>query len=230
MVKKVPKHVALIPDGNRRWARERGMKGTEGYKISGSFERLFSLFREGEKLGIEYFTLWVFSTDNWKRNPKEIDKLFDLFRKRFVQLEEEVKKGGLRFRHFGRKDRLPKDILKSIEKLEKFSEGNKGQGVQLCLDYGGRDEIVRVVNKLLKSGVSEIDEKDFGEELDSAGIPDVDLIIRTSGERRLSGFMPFQSVYAELFFSEKYYPDFGPADLREAVENFGERKRRFGKG
>jgi len=128
----------------------------------------------------------------------------------------------------GRKDRLPRKLVKALRKLEEETHDYSDFNVQLCLDYGGRDEIIRAVNKMLKSGVKKVDEKMFSDNLDSAGIPDPDLIIRTSGEKRLSGLLPFQSVYAELYFSDSYFPDFDALELRKAVKSFGNRVRRFG--
>ncbi len=224
---RVPKHVAIIPDGNRRWARARGMEETKGHDRSG--ENAMALFEEAKKLGIRYLTIWIFSTENWNRSRKEKEKLFDLFVRSFNKFEKEAVKNKIRFRHLGRKDRLPKRVIEAINKLEEATKDFREYNVQICMDYGGRDEIVRVVNKLLKAGVHEIKEDDIARHLDSAGIPDPDLIIRTSGEKRMSGFMPYQAGYSELYFTDVHFPDFGAEDLKKAVEDFGKRKRRFGK-
>lgn len=226
---RIPKHVAIIPDGNRRWAKERGMQGSLGHEKAGSSENLMKLFNEANELGLNHLTFWAFSTDNWKREKKEVDFLFKLLKKSFDEFQKEFVKEGIRFKHIGRKDRLPKDIVARLEKLEKDTAGNEGLNVSICMDYGGRDEILRAVNKLLKEGVKEIEEDDFKNYLDSAGIPDPDLIIRTSGESRTSGFMPFQSAYSEFYFCDVNFPDFGPEELRKAVAEFGRRKRNFGK-
>jgi undecaprenyl diphosphate synthase len=222
---KIPKHVAIIPDGNRRWAKEKGLKAFEGHARSATSEHLSRLFNEAEKLGVEYLSFWGFSTENWNRGKIEIKILFDLLRKNVEGFKKDVEVRGIKFRILGRRDRLPGDLVKGYEEIENDSKDNKGLNVQLLLDYGGRDEILRAVNKLPRGDISEYD---FGKALDSLGIPDVDLIIRTSGEKRLSGFMLWQGIYAELYFEEKNFPDFYEADLRKAIEDFGKRKRRFG--
>lgn len=226
--KTIPLHVVIIPDGNRRWAKKKGLDELEGHKKSGAYENLKLLLDEARKLKIKYFTLWGFSTENWKRARREIDALFELMNSLIKQIEPELIENKIRFRHFGRRDRLPKELVESIEKLEELTKNFSDFNLQICLDYGGRDEIVRALNKALKSGVTEVHEETLNNYLDSAGIPDPDLIIRTSGEKRLSGFMPYQSVYSEFYFTDLHFPDFGPSELSEAVEEFSRRKRRLG--
>ena len=225
--KVVPTHVAIIPDGNRRWAREKGLKSVEGYKAV-SYEHLESLFLEAKKAGVKYMSLWIFSTENWKRPKSEIKFLFNHFSRNVKTLLEGSIKNKVRVRHIGRKDRLPEDIVKSLNELEEKTKGFKEFNLQLCFDYGGKDEIVRAVNKILESGVKEIKGDQFLEYLDTWEIPDPELIIRTSGEKRTSGLMPYQSGYAELYFEKKFFPDFTPEDLRKAIEEFDRRKRNFG--
>ena len=145
------------------------------------------------------------------------------------EFEEKAIVKEIKFKHLGRKDRLPKKVIKAIEELEKATEKFDKFYVQICMDYGGRDEIVRAVNKLLRAGVHEVKEDDIDRYLDSSGIPDPDLIIRTSGEKRISGFMPYQATYSELYFTDVNFPDFGPDELRKAVEDFSKRKRTFGR-
>ncbi len=226
--KTVPQHVTIIPDGNRRWAKKHGLDELEGHKKAGAYENLKLLLSEAEKIGIKYFTLWGFSTENWQRSKKEVDSLFELMKSLLVKIEDDLIKDNIRFRHLGRKDRLPKELVQVIDKLEERTKDFSDFNLQICLDYGGRDEIVRALNKAIKSGVSEIDEEDLKNYMDSAGIPDPDMIIRTSGEKRLSGFMPYQSVYSEFYFTDLHFPDFGPVQLREAVDEFSKRKRRMG--
>ncbi len=225
---KVPKHIAVIPDGNRRWAKKRGLKGVEGHKSVASIEKFSKLFDVAKEYGVGYFTFWAFSTENWKRDKEEVEYLFDLLKNFAREFRDYAIKNKIRFRHLGRKDRIPKDVLLELEKTEDATKKFSNFCVQICLDYGGRDEITRAINKILKSGVNEISEDDVVNYLDSAGIPDPDLIIRTSGEKRLSGLMPFQSAYSELYFTDVYFPDFGPADLEKAIEEYGNRARRFG--
>ena len=224
----VPMHVAIIPDGNRRWAKERGMEGFRGHQKAGEVENMISLFEAARKLGVKYISFWGFSTDNWKREKEENDKLFDVLLKGMKAFLEYAHKNKVRFRHFGRKDRFSKEVLEAVEKLDSETKNYSDYNVNLCLDYGGRDEILRAVNKLLRAKAKEIDEAQFSKVLDTQGVPEPDLILRTSGEKRLSGFMPWQGVYAELIFIDKHFPDFTPEDVKEAVEEFSNRKRRFG--
>lgn len=228
MQKTLPLHVAIIPDGNRRWARSKGLPATEGHAFAATKERFHALLTEAKKLGIRYLTLWAFSTENWKRDEKEVKKLFELLRSTIHWFSKELVTQKIHFKHLGRRDRLPKDLVKEIEKVEKLTKHFTEHHVHFCLDYGGRDELVRAINKLLSSGVKHIQEEDLHRFLDTQGIPDPDLIIRTSGEQRTSGFMPFQATYSELYFTDCYFPDFGPEELRKAVESFSKRKRRFG--
>lgn len=225
---KIPAHVVIIPDGNRRWAREKGMKAVAGHLKAGQEDNVKSLIGEAKNLGVKYLSLWAFSTENWNRNPNEIKAILDLITGIVRKLGKEAHENKFRIRHIGRKDRLPKNLASELKKLEEETKDCNELNIQLCLDYGGRDEMTRAVNKILKSGKKSISEKEFPEFLDSAGIPDPDMIIRTSGEKRLSGFMPFQSDYAELYFIEKFFPDFKAEDLKEAVKDYGRRQRRIG--
>jgi undecaprenyl diphosphate synthase len=223
----VPRHIAIIPDGNRRWAKTKGLEGTFGHYRAGAYDNLEELFKEGKKLGVGHMSIWGFSTDNWKRSKLEQKEIFKLILSGVERFIKKAHKSKIRFRHFGRKDRLPKNLINALEKLEKETASYDGFNVNLCLDYGGRDELIRAVNKALENG-KKISEKDFSGLLDSSGVPDVDMIIRTSGEKRLSGFMPFQGAYAELYFSYVHFPDFGVKELRKSVREFGRRQRRFG--
>jgi len=222
------RHLAIIPDGNRRWAVAKGLVSTMGHYKAGAVDNLLVLMRGAKELGVEYLSFWGFSTENWKRDVVERKAIFDLILKSVDGLRKVAVKEGIRFRLIGRRDRLPEGLISALEGLEKETYDYSSFNVQLLLDYGGRDEIIRGVNKLLGEGVKSVDEAGFSEVLDSAGVSDVDMIIRTGGEKRLSGLMPFQSVYAELYFCDKMFPDFGVEDLRGAVEEFGRRKRRFG--
>lgn len=225
---KVPMHVAIIPDGNRRWATEKGLEPSFGHYKSASYENIISLLNESKSLGIKYISFWGFSTENWNRNQMEVKAIFDLVSDLIARLRKDAKENKVRFRHIGRKDRLPEKLVQEIKQIEEETKNYLDINVQLCLDYGGRDEILRALNKMLRSGNKNINEETMKENLDTFDIPDPDLIIRTSGEKRLSGFMPFQSVYAELYFTEVYFPDFDALELRKAVEEFSRRQRRFG--
>lgn len=225
---KVPVHISIIPDGNRRWAKEKGMIGSMGHYKSGSKENILSLFEEAKKQGVKYMSVWGFSTENWSRDEKEIKSIFELVLDIVKKLRGDAEKNKIRFRHMGRKDRLPKNLREALEELEEETKNYDDFNVQLFLDYGGRDEIIRAVNKIIARKKGKIDEKDIIENLDTMGIPDPDLIIRTSGEKRVSGLMPWQSVYAEYYFSDVHFPDFDARELRKAIEDFGKRDRRFG--
>ena len=224
-----PVHVAIIPDGNRRWAKMKGFGAGHGYLRGGDYEHVKGLVFEAKRLGVKYLSLWGFSTENWERPKRERDVVFKLILNNVDKFRRDAVENKIRFRHVGRKDRLPENLISEIAKLEDETEKFDEFNVLLCLDYGGRDEIVRAVNKALVSGVKRVDEKRFSEFLDTRGIPDADLIIRTAGDHRLSGFMLFQSAYSEFYFPEVSFPDFGKKDLAAAVEEFVRRKRTFGR-
>jgi len=225
---KIPLHVAIIPDGNRRWAKEKGLDATMGHKVAGEVAHLKSLMQEAKNLGVKYISFWGFSTENWSRSQTETSAIFKMIEESAPELETYFKENNIKFKHLGRKDRLPRSLVSALIKLEKITENNSAFGVQLCLDYGGRDEILRAVNKIIEFGAQRVDENSFKSFLDTKDIPDPDLIIRTSGEQRTSGLMPFQAVYSELYFSEVYFPDFDEKELRKAIVSFGNRTRRFG--
>lgn len=224
----VPKHIAVIPDGNRRWARKKGLAPQMGHYTAIGFQNLHLLLEEAQKQGVEYFTLWGFSTENWKRNPEEVNALMRLFVETIHSFREEARQRQIRFRHLGRKDRLPVLLVREIALLEKETKNYTKFNVQLCLDYGGADELLRAFKKIIRSRRSKISEETLLNSLDSSGLPPIDLVIRTSGEQRLSGFMPLQTTYAELYFSQVHFPDFNVSELRKAIEEFGRRQRRFG--
>ncbi len=226
---KPPRHIAIIPDGNRRWAQARGLSALQGHAAAAQYNHLHSLFDEAKKLGAEYLTFWTFSTENWKREQKEVDNLFYLMTKMLKRLERDAVKNKIRFRHIGRRDRIPKKLLATIESLEEKTKDFDDFHLQIAIDYGGRDEILRAVNKLLSNGTRLVSEDEFMKYLDTRDLPDPDMIIRTSGEYRMSGFMPVQGAYSEFYFTDKHFPDFGPLQLREAVASYYERQRRHGK-
>lgn len=225
----IPEHVVIIPDGNRRWARSKGWKAYVGHRKGIEHDKMSGIFEEAQKMGVKYLTLWGFSTENWDRDEKEIEFLWDLFKKNIEKWGSEFEKKQIKFTHLGRKDRLPKDLVKMMTDLEKNTYNNKKLSFQLCLDYGGRDDIVRAINTLIKEGKENITEKDLDFYLDTKGdIPNPDLIIRTSGEQRTSGIFAYQGAYAELYFTDKHFPDFKANDLKLAVMDYSARTRRFG--
>lgn len=227
--RRVPQHVVIIPDGNRRWARQQGLKAWIGHKVSSQPERLKQYFLECRDFGVKYFTFWALSTENLTtRDERELKVLYQIIRDNINEYEKLLETEKIRFRHLGRKDRLPTDIIEALNRLEKTTEKFDDLHMQLCLDYGGRDDIVRAIKKMIDAGITEVNENLVSEYLDGAGIPDPDLIIRTSGEHRTSGILPYQSTYAELYFTNIYFPDFGPLEFRRAILDYAGRVRRFG--
>lgn len=223
----MPVHLTIIPDGNRRWSRENRLKTTAGYVISGSFENIRKLFNCAKDLGVKYCSIWGFSTENWDRDKSEIDEILRVVERGIDKFLEKAHREQISFKHIGRKDRLPEKLIEKLELLEKETIDYVDFVALLCLDYGGRDEMARAVQKAISAG-KKFDEESFMKFLDTAGIPEPELIIRTGGEKRLSGFMPYQTTYSEIYFTDKFFPDFSSEDLKEAVKWFGKRERRFG--
>lgn len=227
----VPNHIVMILDGNRRWARARGLKPWEGhYHGYKAVEKLATAARE---LGVHTFTVWAFSTENWERPKAEIDAIMNLFRKALKEKEKEFHRDRVALVHLGRKDRLPGDIRDEFARIEKETAKYSNHHVfNLAIDYGGRSEIVRAAQKAIESGMNpkDLDEKTFEKFLDTYNqpYPDPDLFIRTSGEQRTSGLLPWQMVYAEYYFDQTHLPDFTPEKLREAILDYSRRRRRFG--
>jgi undecaprenyl diphosphate synthase len=225
---KVPTHIALICDGNRRWAKQRGMPSIEGHRVGA--DKAISIATASRDMGVRYLTLWMFSTENWNRDKTEVKYLMNLIRLRFQRFAKSFHKDKVRFTHLGRKDRLPTDIVKMLEKMEDETKDYDNYFLNLALDYGGQDEIIRAIQKGAEAGLnmSEISARQFEELLDTSGMPDPDLIIRTSGEKRLSGLMSWQSAYSEYYFTDVSLPDFGVDDLKTAITDYSRRVRRFG--
>lgn len=227
----VPNHIAMILDGNRRWARARGLKPWEGhYNGYLAIEKLAKAVRS---LGVHTFTVWAWSTENWDRPQDEIDGIMNLFRKALKEKESDFHKEKVALVHLGRKDRLPADIRNELIRIESDTKKYAKHHIyNLAVDYGGRSEIVRATQKAIESGInsSELNEKSFEKFLDTYGqpYPNPDLFIRTSGEQRTSGLMPWQMVYAEYLFADVHLPDFSPEHLRNAILDFSRRRRRFG--
>lgn len=225
----IPRHIAIIPDGNRRWARAHALTVTAGHHRAGSYDHLSSLIREAERLGVGYLSIWAFSTENWSRRETEREAIFGLIMNGLDDFKQSFAEYQIQFRFVGRKDRISQKLLQSLESFEQETKDNDRFTVIFCLDYGGRDELMRAMRALVKSGTSSLTEDDFAKHLDTQGIPDPDLIIRTGGEKRLSGFMPWQSVYTELYFTDAYFPNFDAKGMRKAIEEFSRRQRRFGR-
>lgn len=229
---KMPQHVAIILDGNGRWAKAKGMPRNYGH-IQGA-KTVETICEDAYKMGIQYLTVYAFSTENWNRPEDEVDALMKLLRNYMKTCLQTAKKNRMCVRVLGEKSRLDEDIRTRIEELEAATRDNDGLHFQIAINYGGRDEIVRAMRKLanrVESGelaANEITEELVEESLDTAGIPAPDLLIRTCNEQRISNFLLWQLAYTELYFTPVAWPDFTKEELRKAVEAYNHRNRRFG--
>lgn len=225
-------HIAFIMDGNRRWAKKRGLPIAAGHRQGA--ETLTNIAKAAKKMGLKYMTVYAFSTENWQREKSEVDGLMNLLRQYLDNGFKELQENNARIIFIGEREMLAADIQAKMAKIE--SESAKNNDVTLCvaLSYGGRQEITAAARKLaqrVKEGLlepSEITPQIMGDALYTAGIPDPDLLIRTSGEERLSNFLPWQSAYTELYFSETLWPDFSAAELEEIIKKYELRERRYG--
>jgi len=227
---KIPDHIALILDGNRRWARSKGLRPWEGHKAG--YQAVRKLAHASRHLGVHTFTIWSFSTENWDRPKKEIDQIMSILKEGLKEFGREAHKEKVRLIHLGRKDRFPNELVEIIESLEASTKKFKNNILNLALDYGGRDEILRAVRNIVTDKIDsrKIDEKLFESYLDTAQqpYPYPDLFIRTSGEQRTSGLMPWQMAYSEFYWEESHLPDFTPQKLKNAILDYSRRRRRFG--
>jgi undecaprenyl diphosphate synthase len=227
-----PQHVAIIMDGNRRWARSRGMPPTYGHRRGA--EAVRRAVEGCAKEGIRYLTLFAFSSENWRRPASEVGDLMDLLRVYFRRELNELCRNGIQLRVIGDRDGLPDDIRELIEETEELSRDNQRVVVVMALNYGSRREITEAARRLAEQAQAgrldpeEIDEQLFGRCLSTAGIPDPDLLIRTSGEQRISNFLLWQLAYTELVFLPLSWPDFSEDHLRDALREFHRRERRYG--
>jgi len=229
---KVPRHIAIIMDGNGRWAVEKGLPRQEGHRQG--VETVRDTVRCANDLGIGILTLFAFSTENWQRPAWEVNYLMSLPEKYFQSELPELIRNNVRVRLIGDKARLPGKVRKAVEDGSEATKNNTGMILNFALNYGGRSEILRAVNDLLSDAAAgnvkgRIDENKFSAYLYTAGLPDPDLLIRTGAEKRISNFLLWQLAYAELWFSNVYWPDFSRLHLIEAVHDYQMRKRRFGK-
>ena len=221
----LPRHIGFIMDGNGRWAKKRGMPREYGHRFGAeTFRKVMEYCGD---IGIEAATFYVFSTENWKRPQKEVDSIMKLLNKYLDECEEKVMKNNVRFVFLGDKSVFPPDMRAKMIDIEEKSKGNKSI-VNLALNYGGRDEIAMAVNKLISEGKREISEADISSALYTSESPELDLIVRTGGDMRISNFLLWQSAYAELYFTDVLWPDFSSDDVDAAINNFMSRKRRFG--
>ena len=228
----LPRHVAIIMDGNGRWAKQHMLKVAMGHRAG--VEALRSIIRESSDTGIEALSLFAFSTENWRRSQTEVDALMQLLLEYFAREIDELDENRVRIRILGEKAGLPQPQREALVRAEERTKDNNGLRLNIAINYGGRQEIVRAARLLAEKAVSgeirpdEIDEAAFAGCLYTAGLPDVDLLIRTSGEMRLSGFLLYQCAYAEFLFPEKLWPDFTLEDYRAALRAYAQRDRRFG--
>jgi len=228
----VPKHLAIIPDGNRRWAKQHGLPLIEGHRLG--IDKLRDVLKWCRNLNIRMVTFWGFSMENFDRDKDEVQLLMRLFEQKIEEVKrEEVHKYKIRVRVFGRRELLPAKVREKIEKFEKETEGYSDYYANILLAYGGKQEIIDACNFLLedcrKGKLTSVTEENFPKYLSTGELPDPDLIIRTSGEQRLSGFMPWKTTYSELYFCPKLWPDFSEQDLKDALDDYQRRKRRFGR-
>ena len=223
---KIPRHIAIIMDGNGRWAKKRLMPRSFGHRQG--MERMIGLMEHAFDLGVDYITVYALSTENLKRPKEELEGLFNLIRNHFKSYMSRVCARGVRLRVVGNVSLLPADVQEILRSSEAETAQYEGRGINIALAYGSRDEIVRAVNAAIDRG-EKVTEESFSALLYTGGVPDPDLIIRTGKEVRLSNFLLYQAAYAELYFSDKMFPEFSDRELEKAIAEYSSRTRRFGK-
>lgn len=222
----VPKHIGIILDGNGRWATKRGLPRNYGHRKG--VEAIFRTIEASLKFGIKYMSVFAFSTENWKRSKEEIDGIFSLVKEFFESEIDKIVTSGVKINFFGDLTAFSEDIREVLYKAVELSKNNNKLTFNMCLNYGGKQDIVQSVNNLISNGKKMITEQDISDNLYSKGMPDLDFVIRTSGEERLSNFMVYQAAYAELYFPKVLWPDFNEKELWKALVVYSKRKRRFG--
>ena len=231
MNKEVPNHVAIIMDGNGRWAQKRGLKRTKGHQKGAEVLKKISEYVYDKK--IKVLSVFAFSTENWKRDKEEVDYLMNLFIKVFKKNFDSIKEKGVKIVFSGLKDKLSDKVLKAMDEMTSETKNNENGIFNICLNYGGQDEIVEATKKIAKEvqngtlDISEINSKVLSKNMFN-NLPPIDLMIRTSGEFRISNFMLWQLAYAELYFTDVLWPDFNEEEFDKALDSFGKRDRRFG--
>jgi len=226
--KEVPNHIAMIMDGNGRWAKAKGLPRIEGHKAG--TENIRNIIRGCVEFGVKYLTIYAFSTENWGRPKSEVSGLMSLFSNVFNRELSELNKQGAQLRHIGRWEGIPPNMQSQIKNGIETTKNNDRLVLTVAFNYGGREEIVAAIQGMINQGISaeEVNEKLVSQHLYTDDIPDPDLIIRTSGEQRSSNFLLWQSAYSEWLFPEVYWPDFGRDDLIKAIDSYNQRERRFG--
>ena len=225
----IPKHIVVFPDGNRRWAREKGLNTLEGHKKG--YDNLLNFCDWCKKRGVKIGTAFGFSTENWNRSPEEVDYLMKLLESALIDNLDKYDRDGVKIRVIGQKERLPKSLQEAIIKTEDATKNNSNFHLNLGISYGGKWDILNATKEIIKSGIpaEEVDEKLFESYLSTVGLQTPDFVIRAGGEMRMSNFVLWQAAYSELYFCPKYWPDFSEEDLDVALAEFDKRKRRFGK-
>ena len=225
----VPAHVAIIMDGNGRWAAERGLSRTDGHRAG--TENIRRILQSFAAHGVRYLTLFAFSTENWERPTEEVNALIEILQEMIDAETRQLHEEGVRLLHIGRLDRLPIGVQKGIADAIELTKGNTGITVALAYDYGGRSEMTEAIKSMVADGIqaSQIDEQLVGSYLYTAGMPDPDLIIRTAGEMRISNFLLWQAAYAEYYSTGVYWPDFGESEVDKAIAAYGQRRRKYGR-
>lgn len=226
-------HIAVIMDGNGRWATKRGLPRTAGHKKGA--EVVVQIAKAAKEFGVKYLTLYAFSTENWKRSPEEIGALMQLLRQYLDKNFKELEQNDVKIRFIGERYMLDADIVEKMERLEQNTAENKSLVLQIALSYGSRQEILNTAKEIaerVKNGdmqLQDIDEQTFSAMLYTGGVPDPDLLIRTSGEQRISNYLLWQIAYSELFFTKTLWPDFAKEEFKSIIENYQTRERRYGK-
>ena len=221
----IPKHIAIIMDGNGRWAKRRGLPRTLGHREGA--KALRKIITHAAKLGIKHLTVYAFSTENWKRSKEEVEALMFLFKTYLKGEEKNIMENNIKFTVSGREENVSESLLTAIKKLEDLSKDNTGLNLNIAFNYGGRAEIIDGINRLLKEGKKEIKEEEFSKYM-YRDIPDPELLIRTSGELRISNFLLWQIAYSEIYIIDTLWPDFDEKELEKAIESYNKRDRRFG--
>ncbi|UUV19541.1 isoprenyl transferase [Fusobacteria bacterium ZRK30] len=221
----IPKHIAIIMDGNGRWAQNRHLPRFVGHREGA--KRIKAIIEHAGNIGIKYLSVYAFSTENWKRPQKEVDALMDIFQKYLKAEAKNMLRDNIRLIVTGRKEGVSPKLLSAISEVEELTAGNDGLTFNICFNYGGRSEIIDAVKKIIESGEKNINEENFKDYLYS-DIPDPELVIRTSGEFRISNFLLWQMAYSEIYVTDVLWPDFDEKEFDRAIENFKNRDRRFG--
>ncbi|MFI3226850.1 MAG: isoprenyl transferase [Clostridia bacterium] len=222
----IPQHIAIIMDGNGRWAKKRGLPRNTGHKAGA--KALENIAEYANQIGVHHLTVYAFSTENWSRPKEEVDGIMELFEQYLEETCVKILDKNIKMNFFGDLSVLSEKLLALIAKVEELSKQCTGNSLNLCINYGGRHEIVSAVNKLIEQGKSEITAEDLQKSLYTGEIPDPDLIIRPSGELRLSNFLLWQSAYSEFYFDDILWPDFSKKHLDAAILSYSKRQRRFG--